>query len=69
MIWVEVWIDTSSNGQYFLIVRGYADGTCQIADPQEGGKLVKACSSYQAAQTWLNEDEYDLVEGRVLLSE
>jgi hypothetical protein len=61
--WVEVWIDSAS-GDYVLLLRPVEVGGLEIVDPQEGRKVIKRFKSYEEAVHWLNEDEYDLVEGR-----
>jgi hypothetical protein len=62
--WVEVWIDSASGGDYVLILRSLADGSLEVIDPQDKSKVVNIFDSYDEATHWLNEDEYDLVEGR-----
>ena len=61
--WVEVWIDSSS-GSYLLILRTTPDGWIEIVDPQEGWRVIERFGKYDDASHWLNEDEYDRVEGR-----
>lgn len=62
--WLEVWIDSASKGEYVLLLRSLANETLELIDPQENLKTVKVFNSYEDALHWLNEDEYDLVEGR-----
>jgi len=38
---------------------------CQILDPAEQYQLIKQCDSYNQAQLWLLEDEYEPLEGRL----
>jgi len=38
---------------------------CSAYDPAEGYKVVFTSSSYEEAQLWLLEDEYEPIEGRV----
>ena len=61
--WVEAWIDSAS-GEYVLLLREIADGKFQIVDPQKNMQIVMTFASYDDAIHWLNEDEYDLIEGR-----
>jgi hypothetical protein len=61
--WLEVWIDSASDGDYVLLVKGLAERIV-IVDPQEGGQEVATFGTYEEALDWLNEDEYDRVEGR-----
>jgi antibiotic biosynthesis monooxygenase (ABM) superfamily enzyme len=62
--WVEVWIDSPSR-EYLLLVRGQRNGPVEIVDPQEGWRVIETFADYSSAAHWLNEDEYDLVEGRL----
>lgn len=62
--WLEVWVDSSPERQYLLVVRPLSDGRFAILDPQEKWRVAEFFESYEDAVHWLNEDEYDLVEGR-----
>lgn len=62
--WAEVWIDSASRGDYVLILRSHGDSSLEVIDPQNKGKVVKNFEDYEEAVHWMNEDEYDLVEGR-----
>ncbi|AGP39907.1 hypothetical protein BE04_17180 [Sorangium cellulosum] len=62
--WVEVWIESSSRGGYLLVLRPGDAGGFELRDPQKGGEAVERFATYEDAVHWLNEDEYDLVEGR-----
>ena len=48
---------------------GDQNGTCRIFNPGSNYKLVVTHSNYQAAQEWLLEDEYERVEGQLLVEE
>lgn len=48
---------------------GAQDGTCRIFHPASDYKLVVTHSSYQAAQEWLLEDEYERVKEQLLAEE
>lgn len=61
--WAEVWIDSASRGEYVLILR-LVDNYLEVVDPQNQGKVVKTFDDYENAVHWLNEDEYDMIEGR-----
>jgi hypothetical protein len=39
-----------------------------VYDPAEGYKVIFTCSSYEEAQLWLLEDEYEPIEGRISAS-
>ncbi|AUX36107.1 MULTISPECIES: hypothetical protein [Sorangium] len=62
--WVEIWIESSSRGRYLLVLRPCDEGGFELRDPQKGGETVERFATYEDAVHWLNEDEYDLVEGR-----
>lgn len=62
--WVEAWLDSASGGQYVLLLRGAGDGPLVLTDPQRNGDTVAEFRTYAEATAWLNEDEYDLAEGR-----
>jgi hypothetical protein len=40
-----------------------------VYDPAEGYKVIFTSSTYQEAQNWLLEDEYEPIEGRLSASE
>jgi hypothetical protein len=50
---------------YLLMLLGDESGRCQILDPAEQYKLIKLCDSYDQAQFWLLEDEYEPIKGRL----
>ncbi|NEP63027.1 MAG: hypothetical protein F6K31_39985, partial [Symploca sp. SIO2G7] len=58
-----VWIDPMQSPPYLLVLLGDESGHCQIFDPAEQYKVVKRCGSYDQAQLWLLEDEYEPLEG------
>lgn len=62
--WVEVWLDDASSGEYVLVLGQNEDGQLRLTDPQKGGDLVRTFDDYAEATAWLNEDEYERVEGR-----
>lgn len=66
---VEVWIDPMLSPPYILLLLGGLSGRCRVHDPAEGYKVVFSSATYDEAQTWLLEDEYELVEGRLSVSE
>jgi hypothetical protein len=45
---------------------GDRDGTCRIFDPALEYKLIVVHSTYEAAQEWLLEDEYERANGQLL---
>jgi hypothetical protein len=66
---VEVWIDPMLSPPYILLLVGDPSGRCLVHDPAEDYKVVFSSATYDEAQTWLLEDEYEPVEGRLLASE
>jgi len=66
---VETWIDPLQLPPYVLLLLGDAAGNCHILDPKEHYSLIKSCGSYDEAQLWLLEDEYEPVEGRLAIND
>ncbi len=65
----EIWVDPTSVPPYVLMLLGDDERNFCIFDPTEGYKIVFASSSYQEAELWLLEDEYERVEGRLFMAE
>ena len=65
----EVWIDPMLSPPYVLLLLGDQSGHCHVYDPAEGYKTVFTSSTYEEAQLWLLEDEYEPIEGRLSTSE
>jgi hypothetical protein len=57
---VEVWIDPMLSPPYILLL---------LYDPAENYKVVFSSATYDEAQIWLLEDEYEPVEGRLSASD
>lgn len=66
---VEVWIDPILLPPYILLLVSDLSGSCRVHDPAEGYKVVFTSANYDEAQTWLLEDEYEPIEGRLSASE
>lgn len=66
---IEVWIDPLLSPPYLLLLMGEPSGRCRVYDPADGYKVVLSGVTYDEAQTWLLEDEYEPVEGRLTESE
>ncbi len=62
---LEVWVDPMQSPPYLLMLLGDESGRCRILDPSDRYKLVKNCDTYDQAQLWLLEDEYEPLEGRL----
>jgi hypothetical protein len=54
---------------YILLLLGDPAGNCRVYDPVENYQIVFSSATYDEAQTWLLEDEYEPVEGKLLASE
>jgi hypothetical protein len=66
---LEVWVDPMQSPPYILLLLGDPAGSCHIFDPAEQYRLVTSCETYEQAQLWLLEDEYEPLEGRLLEAE
>ncbi|BCL35607.1 hypothetical protein NSMS1_20540 [Nostoc sp. MS1] len=65
----EVWIDPMFSPPYIVLLLCDSKQNCQIYDPAQGYKIVFSSSNYEAAKSWLLEDEYEPIEGRLLATE
>jgi hypothetical protein len=54
---------------YVLLLQADQEGNCQVCDPAENYRVIFNSTTYDEAQTWLLEDEYEPVEGRIAASE
>ncbi len=66
---LEVWIDPMQSPPYLLMLMGERMGVCRVCDPVENYKVVLTSPSYEEAELWLLEDEFELINGRLSLSE
>lgn len=62
----EVWIDPMQSPPYVLLLMCVGTGSCSIFDPAQGYEIVKEFASYREARLWLMEDEYEVVDSRVV---
>jgi hypothetical protein len=65
----EVWVDPMLSPPYILLLLCDLSGICRVYDPAQGYKVVFTSASYDEAQNWLLEDEYEPMEGRLAASE
>jgi hypothetical protein len=65
----EVWIDPMLSPPYVLLLLSNQAGHCGVYDPAEGYKVIFTSSTYEEAQNWLLEDEYEPIEGRLSAAE
>ena len=66
---MEVWVDPMLSPPYVLLLLGDPTGSCHVYDPAENYKVVFSSETYDEAQNWLLEDEYEPVEGRLSASD
>ncbi len=64
---LELWVDPVLFPSGILMVVCDRNGTCRIFNPALDYKLVVARPTYQSAQDWLLEDEYERVKGQLLV--
>jgi hypothetical protein len=66
--WYEIWADEGLEVPYLLMVLPENSGEgVVVLDPKDGGQVVHRANDYEGARLWLLEDEYRLVEGRMIL--
>lgn len=61
----EVWIDPLLSPPYILLLLAESSGNYRVYDPSEGYQVVFTGASYEEAENWLLEDEFEPVEGRL----
>ena len=66
---LEVWIDPMQSPPYLLMLMGDRIGVCHVCDPVENYKVVLTSQSYEEAQLWLLEDEFEPINGRLSFGE
>jgi RelB Antitoxin alpha helical domain len=66
---LEVWIDPMQSPPYLLMLMGDRKGICHICDPVENYRVVQTSKSYEEAQLWLLEDEFEPVRGRLSIED
>lgn len=65
----EVWIEPMLSPPYILLLLGDHSGGCHVFDPAKAYEVIFTSSTYEEAQLWLLEDEYEPIEGRLSASE
>lgn len=68
--WYEIWVDESTEIPYVLFVYPDKDNfnIIIILDPKES-KIIENLPNYEMAKDWLCEDEYTLVNGRMIIND
>ncbi len=66
---LELWVDPVIFPPKILMLVGDHNGACYIFNPTLDYQLVVTHSSYEAAQEWLLEDDYERVKGQLLAAE
>jgi len=66
---LELWVDPIVFPPRILMLIGNKEGTYSIYDPIHQYKSVFTSASYDEAHSWLLEDEYERVDGRLLADE
>lgn len=66
---IELWVDPIVFPPRILMLVGGKNSKCGIYEPSLNYKLLFLSSSYDEAHSWLLEDEYEQVDGRLLASE
>jgi len=66
---IELWVDPIVFPPRILMLVGGKNSKCGIYEPSANYKLLFFSSSYDEAHSWLLEDEYERVDGRLLASE
>jgi len=66
MEWYEIWTDVSDIP--YILIMGQFEKSKEIVviDPKENDKIIFRSESYDDAKFWLLEDEYTMVDGRVI---
>lgn len=64
--WYEIWIDEGISPPYILMLCCCESNVFQVLDII-GNKISFEASDYDTARIWLQEDEFTLVDGRMLL--
>jgi len=67
--WFEVWFSEGVDIRpYYLLVvvpDTARPGYFVVSDPQQNNRIVYEARDYETVRLWLNEDDYNVVEGRM----
>ncbi|CAA9566406.1 MAG: hypothetical protein AVDCRST_MAG73-4170 [uncultured Thermomicrobiales bacterium] len=62
---LEAWVDPTASPPYLLMLLGDDSGCWRIVDPGQGYRTLFSSRSYEDAKSWVLEDEYESVRGRM----
>lgn len=67
--WYEIWANETYDIPYILLLcpSENTDEGFLIIDPQGKNAVIQKMADYESAMFWLCEDEYTLVDGRMIL--
>ncbi len=68
-LFVELWIDAIIFPPRILMLIKDNQGQYNIYDPTQEYKSIFSSNNYDEVNSWLLEDEYERVDGRVLAEE
>ncbi len=66
---IELWVDPIVFPPRVLMLVGSKNGNCCIYDPSANYQPKFVSSTYDEAHSWLLEDDYERVDGRLLATE
>ena len=69
--WYEIWADETHEIPYLLLLclSSTDKEKFLIIDPRENNRIVDTLLDYESARSWLLEDEFTLVRGRMFVDE
>ncbi|MFB2875540.1 MULTISPECIES: hypothetical protein [Floridanema] len=66
---LELWVDPIVFPPRILMLVSDNDGKCGVYDPSANYQLKFSSLTYDEAHSWLLEDDYERVDGRLLAEE
>ena len=66
---LELWVDGIIFPPRILMLVSQKNGQCSIYDPSANYQAIFTSKSYDQAHSWLLEDDYERVDGRLLSEE
>ena len=65
----EVWLDPMLFPPYVLLVLSYSSSGVSVYDPAQNYKIIFTGNTYDEVKTWLAEDEYEPISGRLMAAD